>query len=62
MLGADRVFVGPELLQAMLQKAIQPPAGIGMVDGISEVIPGPDPRQGLPDQLPTRLVHVPASN
>ena len=51
VLGADGVLVGTELLEAHLEKPIQPGLGISMADGISEVISGAEPGEGFLRQL-----------
>ena len=51
MLGADRIFVSPELAQPLIEKLIQPTGCIAMGDGVMEPVPTADAGHPLLDQL-----------
>ena len=51
MLGADRIFVSPELAQALFEELIQPKGCIAMGNGVMEPVPAADAGHPLPDEL-----------
>ncbi len=51
VLGADRIFVSPELAQALFEELIQPTGCIAMGNGVMEPVPAADAGHPLPDEL-----------
>ena len=51
MLGADRIFVSPELAQALFEELIQPTGCIAMGNGVMEPVPAADADHPLLNEL-----------
>ena len=58
VLRADGVLIGAELLEAVLQKRLQPTIGLVVIDRVRESPPGPNQRQMLCIQLVTGLINA----